>query len=274
VSPDEVLTPTTTELLQFGLGSLALGVPAAIWAASRLRRHPAAPTEGSPARPVDLLLFLPLLLGSQVLVMTVLLGLFPRSRFPEGPPPLASITAVPFFLAPLAARAARGAREAGTWRVLGLGPPDTGTTTNALLAWLGCLPLLYGLSLVSPWLYEQAGVPWAPQAHGEGIAALAGPQLWVACALAAVVVPCFEELVFRGWLQQGLARLAHPRIGIGLTALLFTLNHDQGVWLPIGVLAVLLGVVRERTQSLWPCLAIHVAHNGLQVALLVAGLEP
>ena len=37
MSPDEVLTPTTTELLQFGLGSLALGVPAAIWAASRLR---------------------------------------------------------------------------------------------------------------------------------------------------------------------------------------------------------------------------------------------
>ena len=269
MSPAETPTPTTVELLQLGLGGLALGVPAAWWAARLLRRRPAAPTERSPAEAVDLVLALPVFFASQVVVFQLLQGMFR-----DGVPPLVALAAVPLFLAPLAAIGIHRAVTGGGWRPLGLGRPDEGACANALIVWLCFLPLLYGLSLVSPWLYEQVGIPWAPQAHGEGIAALTGPPLWMACALAAVVVPCFEELVFRGWLQQGLARLAHPRFGVGLTALLFTVNHDQGVWLPIGVLALLLGVVRERTQSLWPCVAIHVAHNGLQVALLVAGLDP
>ena len=88
-----------------------------------------------------------------------------------------------------------------------------------------------------------------------------------------MIIPFMEELIFRGWMQQGLVRLLGPRAGLLLPAALFTINHDPGVWLPILVLALLLGTLREQTQRLWPCVAVHVAHNGLQVMLLAVGMH-
>ncbi len=91
--------------------------------------------------------------------------------------------------------------------------------------------------------------------------------------LAAVVVPVFEELVFRGWLQPLLSSAVGSARGLVVVAVAFTVIHDHGVWLPILVLAILLGVLRERTQSLWPCIAVHIVHNSLQVTLFFAGLQ-
>ena len=257
-------------LLRLGLLALALGLPAALFALRRFHARPAAPREGAPALPVDLLLAVPLLLLSQLAVVS-LLGMWYGGV--DAVPILANLAAVPLFLTPLASIAVLRAAQARTWRPLGLGLPDEGATGAALVAWMLFLPLLYGLVWSSPTLYQAFGLDWAPQEHALGIATLGGSALALAAVLAVVVVPCFEEFVFRGWLQQGLARTVGPSAGIGLTAALFTINHDSSVWLPILVLALLLGLLRERTQRLWPCLAVHMAHNGVQVALLVVSLE-
>jgi len=256
-------------MLDLGLVALLLGLPAALVALRRLYARPAAPREGTPALPADLLLAVPLLLLSQLAVGS-LLGMAYGGL--EAVPILANLAAVPLFLTPLASLAALRAVQARSWRPLGLGLPDGGATGAALVAWLLILPLLYGLVWCSPSLFEVLGQDWAPQAHAEGIATLGGPALALAALLAVVAVPCFEEFVFRGWLQQGLARYLGPAAGIWLTAALFTINHDTSVWLPILPLALLLGLLRERTQRLWPCLAVHIAHNGIQVGLLIVGL--
>lgn len=94
-------------------------------------------------------------------------------------------------------------------------------------------------------------------------------------ALMAVVgAPLFEELIFRGWIQQGLrcvGRSAGRRIL--LTSALFALLHHggQGSWVPlvyVGLMALWLGWGREWSASLWPGILTHSLHNLLALILL------
>ena len=262
VSPDT--------LLPLALLALSLGIPSAWYGLRRLREMPPAPIEAAPATPAELVLAVPVLILSQIAVVSLLVMIYGGLT---GIPPLAGLCAVPIFLSPLVLIAFLRARRGGGFRALGIGLADRGYTRKALLAWLLFLPLLYGLVWASPPLYEAVGLRWTPQAHGEGIASLGGWSLALAAVLAVVVIPFLEELIFRGWMQQGLVRLLGPRTGLLLPAVLFTINHDTSVWFPILVLALLLGTLREQTQRLWPCVAVHVAHNGLQVMLIVLGMH-
>ncbi len=257
-------------LLTLALLALSFGIPSAWFGLRWLKRGGSEPLQGSPATTTELILAVPVLIISQVAAASILVAIFGAA---EVTPPLAGLLAVPAFLLPLTMLATLRARRVGGWGALGLGPGAFGHIPRALFAWLLFLPLLYGLVWASPAVYGALGFDWAPQAHGEGIASLQGLSLLLAAALAVLVIPFLEELVFRGWMQQGLARLLGPRMGLLLPALLFTINHDPSVWPPILVLALLLGALRERTQGLWPCVAVHVAHNGLQVLLLGLGMH-
>ena len=84
-----------------------------------------------------------------------------------------------------------------------------------------------------------------------------------------VVVPMFEEVLFRGWLQSGLRAVlggvtdgpGPAVISVVLTAVVFTAIHPSFTWLPILALGLVLGALFERTRSLWPCVALHGLHN-------------
>ena len=97
------------------------------------------------------------------------------------------------------------------------------------------------------------------------------------------MAPAVEELVFRQWLQQGLAqrlsRSASGRAGgtdvpgllaAGLAALAFAASHVpqagmMAAWWILPGLA--LGEVWRRHERLWPCVALHAWFN---LCLLVA----
>jgi len=87
--------------------------------------------------------------------------------------------------------------------------------------------------------------------------------LWFALVIAA---PVFEEVLFRGFLYEGLRR---TRIGAGgtivATTLLWTLLHvaqyDQYFLTLIALIGILIGISRERTGSLYVPLAIHGMNN-------------
>ena len=87
--------------------------------------------------------------------------------------------------------------------------------------------------------------------------------LWFALVIAA---PVFEEVLFRGFLYEGLRR---TRIGAGgtivVTTLLWTLLHvaqyDLYFLTLIALIGILLGISRERTGSLYVPLAIHGMNN-------------
>ncbi len=88
-----------------------------------------------------------------------------------------------------------------------------------------------------------------------------------------VLAPIFEEIFYRGFLQQALLKRGLPPVlGIGITAVVFGATHLQLLQLPGLVLAgALFGVLAHRAGRLGPAIAAHVAFNMVTVvALLVA----
>ena len=77
-----------------------------------------------------------------------------------------------------------------------------------------------------------------------------------------VLVPPLEELIFRGFVFQGLARSWGPVAGAIVSALVFALAHQQlSVLVPIFFLGVLLAAAFYWTRSLYANIAMHATFN-------------
>jgi len=88
--------------------------------------------------------------------------------------------------------------------------------------------------------------------------------------LVAALVPCFEELVFRGLLLGGMTR----HIGFGwanaLQAAVFAVAHDDPPRLLFYLtMALLCGWLVKRTKALGPAIALHALNNALAFALMI-----
>lgn len=81
--------------------------------------------------------------------------------------------------------------------------------------------------------------------------------------LAAVIfAPLCEEVFFRGYLFAGLLQGMNVWLATLVSALLFTLVHgDIGSAVPLFIIGLVLPVLRWRTGSLWPGIALHVLNN-------------
>lgn len=91
----------------------------------------------------------------------------------------------------------------------------------------------------------------------------------VVIPLAVVAIPAIsEELFFRGLLQPGLTRRYGAGLGVSVSAILFGLVHALPAAIVYATAAgVILGVVRLRTGSVLPCIAMHGAFNAVPVLL-------
>lgn len=87
--------------------------------------------------------------------------------------------------------------------------------------------------------------------------------------VAVVAIPAVsEELFFRGLLQPALTRRYGVGVGVGVSALLFGLVHGVPAGIVVAFVAgLLLGLVRLRTGSVLPCVALHGAFNAVPVLL-------
>jgi membrane protease YdiL (CAAX protease family) len=158
---------------------------------------------------------------------------------------------------------ALGLRRGGNLAAIGLGG----------LAYVAMLPLIIGCMWVWSWVFvEVLGGEARIQGVAEGIRALEGAELGVVLALAIVVGPFLEELLFRGFLQPLLVQNLREKGGVVVTALVFSLAHGEGglAFLPLFALGVLLGAVYLRTQRLSACIFVHAVHNAANVLLLLA----
>lgn len=84
-----------------------------------------------------------------------------------------------------------------------------------------------------------------------------------------VLIGAFEELLFRGVLQNGLAQSLGPIKAVFLTALLFGLAHytnwingkpfleTSGQVFDAFFAGLLLGALKLVTKSIWPCILVH-----------------
>lgn len=84
--------------------------------------------------------------------------------------------------------------------------------------------------------------------------------------------PFLEELFFRGWLQPILRNEVTRNGVILITASLFTLSHTAywgqiSLLLPIFLLGLATGYLRQRYFSLWPGLILHISYNVISLFL-------
>jgi len=139
-----------------------------------------------------------------------------------------------------------------------------------VLAYALCLPTLYGLSILWPWVYARLGGDFAPQSFFGEFEAAGGAGFWALVLVVVVAQPLFEELIFRAFLQPLLVQNLGDRGGVALTSVLFALLHGPAFFLPIFALSLLLGALKLRTQRLAASWAVHAAHNALMVGVFLA----
>ena len=135
--------------------------------------------------------------------------------------------------------------------------------------YLAAMPLVFASTLLVQRLTGRwdSLSPAIDATLGAG-SALERVGLFVAIVIMAAVA---EEVVFRGCLFAAI----RPRLGavgaVLLTALVFSLVHfDPFVSPQLFVLGLVLGHVRERAGSLYPCMVLHGLWNGMQFLLMMA----
>jgi membrane protease YdiL (CAAX protease family) len=154
-----------------------------------------------------------------------------------------------------------GARALVFPRGRGIEAAVAGWTTYALF-----LPGLVGLMLAWSWILQRIDPSVGAQPALQMALELAPGERWPAVLLGVFVLPFFEELLFRAFLQPLLVQNLHDRPGIVLTALCFALLHGTAASVPIFAFALLLGGLMLRTQRLAAVWSVHALHNALVFA--------
>jgi membrane protease YdiL (CAAX protease family) len=159
----------------------------------------------------------------------------------------------------------------GYWRLSGtrLAPALRPARHLVRPALIGCalllvlMPLNYGyhalliwLFAVDPALMHSVSEPFEAAGYGLGI------QLFCIALMPAV----WEEIAFRGLVQDHLGQVTGRTEALWLTAALFAIIHAQWLSMPyLFLMGVVLGHLRQRSGSLLPGMLLHGAHNALVV---------
>jgi uncharacterized protein len=92
------------------------------------------------------------------------------------------------------------------------------------------------------------------------------------CVLVTVIAPLAEEVFFRGYFFGALRNWRGPWPAALATGLVFGGIHAGGTdavfLVPLAILGFMLCVVRERTGSLLPCIALHAINNALAFGIV------
>lgn len=88
--------------------------------------------------------------------------------------------------------------------------------------------------------------------------------IMVAIFVAIIIAPFVEELFFRGFMLQTLAKRISPFWGVLLTALIFAAVHFefQSI-MPLLILSFILNILYIRTRSIWPGIIFHMFNNSV-----------
>lgn len=160
-------------------------------------------------------------------------------------------------------------------------PAALGLVFGSPLIREGLRGLAIGLTLIGAVVGAMAIVGWA---RPSGVASTGGTSVVaLADVTALLLVAAFvEELVFRGYAFQVIARARGPGAAVGSTATVFAVLHaaNPGVsWTALVntlLAGILLGILYWRTLSLWLVTGAHFAWNwamGVAAGLPVSGLD-
>ncbi|AQT69562.1 CAAX amino terminal protease self- immunity [Anaerohalosphaera lusitana] len=143
-----------------------------------------------------------------------------------------------------------------------------------LIHYLAVMPLVVGTIYLIQFIGEAiSGDGFQLPMHESLKAIMDNPSLPVVVAIAVsviVIIPIFEELLFRGLLQSSLVSYMGNWPGIAATSLIFAVLHANWThWLPLFLLSCGFGYAYEKSGSLWRPIFMHMIFNGTNVAMLV-----
>jgi len=79
-----------------------------------------------------------------------------------------------------------------------------------------------------------------------------------------IIAPISEEIMFRGFIMQGLFKYFSPLISILLTALIFAgLHFEFSSIIPLFMIGSVLGWIFYKKKSIYACLLFHAINNGI-----------
>jgi membrane protease YdiL (CAAX protease family) len=97
----------------------------------------------------------------------------------------------------------------------------------------------------------------------------------VVALLAVFTAPLVEEWIYRGVLYSGLRRVAGVWPSVLVVSALFAGVHFPQYWgawaglMSISVLSFTLTIIRAKTKSIQPCIAVHVAFNAVSSVIIL-----
>ncbi len=94
-------------------------------------------------------------------------------------------------------------------------------------------------------------------------------EFFLAFIMGVVLAPLGEEIYFRGFLYPALRQRFGVKIGIILTAVLFSFLHfDFYRFIPIGVGGLGLTYLYEKSGNIWTTIIAHGVWNGIMIILI------
>ena len=109
-------------------------------------------------------------------------------------------------------------------------------------------------------------IPWPEamvESYVESSASLTSQQPVIDFLAVVLMAPLVEELLFRGVIYDALCAFVPAGAAVVFQAMLFGSTHGTLLWILYSTLiGCVLGYVRKRTDSLWPCILMHSAFNG------------
>lgn len=95
------------------------------------------------------------------------------------------------------------------------------------------------------------------------------PGLIATFVIAVILAPLVEEIYFRGFVLQTLAKVVSPFWGVVLTALIFAAVHFQfRSIMPLLILSLILNILYLRTKSIWPGIVFHIFNNFIALTIM------
>ena len=149
---------------------------------------------------------------------------------------------------------------------------------RASVAGVAVLALMFGVWRIAQTIGGpiERPLPWGPALFDRSV--VPARQLLAISFYVVVTGPIVEELCFRGWMQRGLGLRFTPAVSIVTPAILFAAlhasvySHPAYLLIPLG-LGLTLGLVAERSRSLWPAVILHALWNVTMVAVAARAAE-
>jgi membrane protease YdiL (CAAX protease family) len=154
-----------------------------------------------------------------------------------------------------------------------------GLRSVPLLQATGAVALGIFTILAASYLYsavaQELNVP--VQTNVDELLKRAASEPWTTLAtllVAVIVAPFCEEIFFRGYFFQGLRLRISIWLAVIVSAVIFGLAHgDLGSLALLIVIGLALAIIRWRTRSLWPGMALHMFNNALGALIIFQALR-